>query len=75
MENNDLSLTVPCAICGAGKGRRCELYAGGIRAESHLHRRQRADEKLARKSKLRNNILGSSLVPAVIRPAIQLLID
>jgi hypothetical protein len=75
MENNDLSLTVPCAICGAGKGRRCELYAGGIRAESHLHRRQRADQKLARASKLRNKLRAAPIVEALIRPAIQLLID
>jgi len=75
MENSDLSLSVPCTLCGAAKGRRCKLQTGGVRSESHLRRRQRADEKLARVSKLRKKLRVTPIVEALIRPAIQLLID
>jgi hypothetical protein len=41
--------SVPCPTCGVPVGRRCELFAGGLRIEPHMARKGAAAEAIALK--------------------------
>jgi len=50
----DISLSLVCPICGARKQERCQLFAGGFRAESHRQRIEAAIEMAAQSAKPNN---------------------
>jgi len=51
MKRKDLnlkqSISVPCPVCKAAAGKKCQLSAGGFRFESHVDRKLAAIEVIA----------------------------
>lgn len=42
--------SVPCPVCNAPAGKKCQLSAGGFRFESHVNRKLKAIEAIEGKS-------------------------
>jgi hypothetical protein len=67
MEENDLSLTFVCPLCGAGNQEQCHVQIGVMRDESHLERVELAKKALLDSQNAAMVALSSSsiyLVPA-----------
>ena len=56
MKKKDLnlkqSISVPCPVCKAPAGEKCQLSAGGLRFESHADRKFTAMEAIERKNSI-----------------------
>jgi hypothetical protein len=57
MKKKDLklkqSISVPCPVCKITAGKKCQLFAGGLRFESHPDRQFAAIEAIEQKKSVR----------------------